>query len=462
LLHNIRLERVVLLVSTLAAFLAPFMMSSINIALPAIQAEFGADAVLLSWIATSYLLSTAAFLLPLAKAGDIWGRKKVFFIGVIIFTISSLTAAISVSVKTLILFRIIQGVGAAMIMTTGVAMLTSAYSAQRRGKAIGINVAAVYVGLSVGPFLGGLLTENFGWRSVFLAIAPVGLACIIITGKYLQQEWADARGEKLDLISSIIYIAALVTLIYGATLLPDSKAYILIILGIIGTILFIRHQLHIENPIFEIKLFTQNRVFAYSNLAALINYAATFAVTFLMSLYLQYIKGLNAQTAGLILIVQPALQAVISPYAGRLSDKKDPGVIASIGMGLTTVGLIFLILLDFDTSLSYTLMVLITLGVGFALFASPNTNAIMGAVEKKYYGIASGAASIMRLLGQMASMVITTVVFALFIGRVEINPANYDSFLQSLNISFAIFAVLCLIGIFFSLARGKVRSRQTP
>ena len=189
----------VLLVATLASFLTPFMGSSVNIALPSIGRHFGMDAVSLSWVATAYLLAAAVFLVPFGKLADIYGRKRVFTLGMMVYTVASLFLALSPSAAMLIAFRVVQGIGSAMIFGTAVAMLTSVFSPQERGRALGVNVAAVYLGLSLGPFLGGLLTEHFGWRSVFWFNVPLGLLIIAAVFWKLKAEWAEARGERFDL-----------------------------------------------------------------------------------------------------------------------------------------------------------------------------------------------------------------------------------------------------------------------
>ena len=458
--HYATTQRIVLIVITIGSFLTPFMMSAINIALPSIQRDFGADAVMLSWVATSYLLATAIFLVPIGKIADIHGRNRIYKWGFIIFTLVSFASGLVPTIELLILMRILQGVGGAMIMTTGMALLISVFPPQERGKALGFTVSAIYIGLSLGPFIGGFLTQQFGWQSIFLLIAPLGLIVIVLIQKYLSDEWADARGEELDVIGSVIYATTLVALVYGSTLLPQTKGIVLMLCGIPGFVFFIRRQLRIPNPVFEVRLFRDNRVFAFSSVAALINYSGTTAVTFLLSLYLQYIKAMTPQQAGLILIIQPIIMAVLSPYAGKLSDKKEPAVIASFGMGCTAFGLFLLTFLSQDTSLTLIISALIVLGLGFALFSSPNTNAIMSTVEKKYYGIASASVATMRLLGQMFSMAIATLIISLQIGKNQITPEFYPMFLKSINISFILFTCLCTIGIFFSYSRGNVHVRK--
>jgi MFS family permease len=344
-----------------------------------------------------------------------------------------------------------------MIFGTGMAILTSVFPAAERGRVLGINVAAVYLGLSLGPSFGGLLTQQFGWRSIFLASVPLGIVVIYLVTAKLKAEWAEAWDEKFDLTGSIIYSVALVVLMYGLSLLPARSGIALAIAGIAGAALFVRWEMKTTSPLLNMNLFFYNAPFAFSNLAALINYSATFAVTFLMSLYLQYIQGLTPQHAGMILVSQPAVMAVFSPFAGRLSDRIEPRVVASIGMGFTAAGLVLFTFLDADTHLGFIITSLLLLGFGFALFSSPNTNAVMSSIEKRFYGVGSATLGTMRLTGQMLSMGIAMVIFALHIGSARITPENYPLFLTSLKTGFTIFSSLCFAGIFASLARGKVR-----
>lgn len=443
-----------LLIATIASFLTPFMGSSVNIALPAIASEFAADAILLSWIPTAFLLTSAMFAVPFGRIADIYGMKKVFTSGIIIFTIASLLSAMAPFTLALIGFRVLQGIGSAMIFVTGLAIITSAFPPQERGKAIGINIMAVYTGLSLGPVLGGIITHYMGWRSLFYLMVPLGLLVItLILWKLRGQEWAACKGEKFDLPGSVLYSIALVLVIYGFSSLPDILGIATIIAGIVLFIGFTRWELNIDSPVLDMKLFFKNRAFAFSNLAALINYSATFAVTFLLSLYLQYVKGLSAQNAGLILVAQPIMMAIITPFAGRLSDRYEPRILASIGMALVTLGLLIFAFISAQTTFEYIIIGLLVLGLGFGFFSSPNTNAIMGSVERRFFGVASATVSTMRLVGQVLSMGIAMLIFAMLIGRVQILPAQYPALIQSIQITFIIFAVLCFGGIFASLAR---------
>lgn len=441
-----------LLVATVASFLTPFMSASVNVALPAIGNEFLVDAILLSWVPTSFLLAAAMFTVPFGRIADIYGMKRIFTYGILIYTLFSFLSAISNSAISLIIFRVFQGIGASMIFVTGVAIITSVFPPKERGKALGINVAAVYLGLSLGPVLGGFLTQFLGWRSIFYVNVPLCLIVIALLLLKLKGEWAESKGEKFDFPGSMIYSIVLVAIMYGFSILPEVMGGFLIFLGIIGIFAFIKWEMKVESPIMNMKLF-KNRVFAFSNLAALINYSATFAVGFLLSLYLQYIKGFDPEDAGMILVSQPVIMAILSPFAGKFSDKVEPRIIASIGMAITTVGLFFFIFLNKKTSLGFIIVGLAVLGLGFALFSSPNTNAIMSSVKRKFYGVASATVSTMRVVGQVMSMGIVIVIFSLYIGRVKITPIHYPAFLVCMKIAFIILTLLCFVGIFASLAR---------
>jgi EmrB/QacA subfamily drug resistance transporter len=448
----------VLFIATVAAFLPAFINSAINVALPPIGVEFGMDAVLLGWVVTAHLLAMAVFMVPLGRAADIWGRKRFFTLGMATYTVFSLFCAFPPSGSILILFRFFQGMGSSMIFGTAVALLTSVFPPGERGRALGINVTAVYLGLSLGPFLGGVLTQYLGWRSIFLVNVPLGLGVVLLTVQKLKGEWIEAAGERFDWSGSIIYGLALVSTIHGLTSLPSAAGMRFLVLGIAGIIAFGAVELKSKSPVLNVRLFRENRVFALSNLAALINYGATFAVAFVLTLYLQTVKGLSPLHAGFILVAQPAVQAALSSWAGKLSDRIEAQVVASIGMGITAVGLFFLAyFLDGDTSLVFIVAILALLGLGFAFFSSPNTNAIMSSVEKKYYGVASGMVGTMRSIGMMTSMAIAMTAISIFMGRVQVTPEVYPQFLESVTAILSVFVVLCAVGVFASLARGKVR-----
>jgi EmrB/QacA subfamily drug resistance transporter len=451
---------IVLLITSMSSFITPFTSSSVNIALPSLGSELHLNAVTLSWIATTYLLAAAVFLVPFGRIADIHGRRRIFLIGISIDAIASVIAGSAHSGTWLIAFRGMQGLGGAMIFGTGVAILTSVFPAKERGRALGINVAAVYFGLSIGPLIGGFLTEHLGWRSIFFLNAAIGLIIIGFVLTHLKGEWAGARGEKFDYVGAFIYSAGVVILMLGLSMLPDMTGLALAICGVAGILVFVVWENRQKHPLLNIALFRKNILFRYSNLAALINYSGTFSVIFLLSLYLQYMNGLSPERAGLILIAQPVVMTLFSPIAGNLSDRIEPRIIASFGMGLTTIGLALFAFLGNSTPLAYILVSLMLIGLGFGFFSSPNTNAVMSSVERRYYAVASGTLGTMRLTGQMFSMVLSLMLFSLFIGPVQISPQYYPQFLKSVRTAFMISAALCFVGIFVSIARGRIRAHN--
>lgn len=447
----------VLLIAMAASFLTPFMGSSVNVALPSIGRDLGLGALAMGWVQTAFLLAAAMCLVPLGRLADIVGRRRIYTWGLALFTGASALCGLALSGETLIAFRILQGVGASMIFGTGTAMLISVFPPNERGKMLGINVAMVYFGQSVGPFVGGILTEHLGWRAIFFVIVPFGAAAVVLILWKIRAEWREARGERFDLAGSLVYGLGLLGLMYGFSNLPGAGGFALLAAGLLCLAGFVAWEIRTPEPVLDMRLFFGNRVFAFSNLAALASYSATFATGFLLSLYLQYVKGFSAQSAGFILVTQPVVQAVLSPLAGRLSDRVEPGIVSSAGMAVTVAGLTVFALLPADASLAHVVGGLALLGFGFALFSSPNANAIMGSVDRRFFGVASGAMGTMRLTGQMISMGVTLMIFALCLGATRITPACEPDLLKSMHIAFLVQAALCLGGIFASLARGRVR-----
>lgn len=451
-----------MILAMLSSFITPFMASSINVALPSISEEFAMSGVMLTWVATSYLLSAAIFLVPFGRIADIRGRKRVFVLGMWIFSGASLLCALAPSDWALISFRALQGFGSAMVFGTAIALLTSVYPPHERGKALGLTVSVTYLGLSAGPVLGGFLTSYLGWRSIFVVMLPLAALIIWVATARLKGDWAEASGESFDLKGSAIYALSLTAVIVGFSFLPELMGAALLLAGIAGVVAFVIVESRVKSPVLDMRLFRFNRPFAFSNLAALVNYSATFAVAFLVSLYLQYVKGFSPELTGIILVSQTVVMASFSPLAGKMSDYIEPKLIASVGMAITTLGLVLVSMLTSSTSVPVVVADLVVLGFGFALFSSPNTNAIMGAVEKKQYGVASATVGTMRLVGQVLSMGIATVFIAVYVGSEEISEENAAEFMEAFKPAFLTFAAMCMAGVFASLARGRIRREERP
>lgn len=443
----------ILVVLCLAAMLVPFMTSAINLALPFINSDLSLNARMASWVPTSYMLTTAVFQVPCARLADMYGRRKTFILGVSVFVVFSIFCGLATSGFWLLIARVFTGIGSAMMFGTSAAILTSVVPPQKRGWAMGIISATVYMALAAGPLIGGLLTTLFGWASIFYTSAIVGGLVVVGAIILIKGEWKDEVKTKFDYVGAILYAFGLFALIYGFSQLPEIRGFVLMGVGIILLVLFIKNQQTKPNPVFNVNLFLRNRVFRLSNISALINYSATFVVAFMLSLYLQYARGLNPRDAGLILIIQSVVQSLVSLKAGRLSDKIAAPVLATIGMAICAVGLIMLCFVSATTSYIFLAFVLMFMGVGFGLFSSPNTNTIMSSVEQKDYSMASASMGTMRLTGQAFSMGIAMMAISITIGEANLSAAVSLELIKSMKITFVACAVLCLIGVYTSSAR---------
>ncbi len=453
----------ILIITCMAAFITPFLGSSVNIALPAINTEFMIpDEALLNAVALGFLLSAAIFVVPFGRIADVFGRKTLFVAGLSVVVISSILCSISSSVYMLIVSRAIEGIGSAMIFGTAVAILTAAFPAKERGKVLGINVAITYLGLSAGPVLGGIITENIGWRFIYAGITVYALLVAVLAFSLIKDNERCAENGKFDISGTALYAITLFSLIMGLYMTPSLPGALLIIGSFVLMAIFFWWELTHVNPVLKLSIFMKNTVFMFSNMAALINYCATAAIAFLLSLYLHYIQGFSPQTAGLILVAQPVVMMLFSPLTGRLSDKIEPRIVASSGMGLCVIGLVLFAFLTPTTPLYLIIASLMTMGLGFALFSSPNTNAIMSSVERCDYGVASGMVSTMRLLGQMLSQGIALLIFTLVMGHTEISHEQTGQLMSSIRIAFVVFAALCVVGLLASLARGNLRKEAVP
>ncbi|GAA5818342.1 MAG: Pseudogene of MFS transporter [Methanobrevibacter sp. CfCl-M3] len=349
----------------------------------------------------------------------------------------------------LIIIRFFQGLGASIINITTIAIVTQALPPQKRGEGIGLNISGVYIGLTLAPVIGGLLTHLFGWRSIFLSVVPFIVLIILATLLKIPQEWLEDENDKFDYIGSFIYSLAILLLIYGFTILNETTGLMLVIISIVLLISFAKWESSYEFPVLNVKMFN-NINFTSSTIASLISYIATFVVTYILTYYLQYAKGMDPQTAGFILISTPIFMAILAPFAGKLSDKIYPQILAAIGMCFVTVSLFILIFMNENTPLYIIIISMVLQGIGYGLFSSPNTNAIMGSVPRHLSSIASATVSTMRVIGQTLSLGMLTVIFAFFLGSNPIT-GHIPQLLQSSTSALAISTILCFISILASL-----------
>ncbi len=447
-----------LFIVTIVQFLIPFTASSVLVALPVIGREFQASAVQLGLVQMAFVLAVAILLLPAGRFADIHGRKRIFIIGITLFTVATMSLALARNIQFFIAFRFLQGMGGAMIFSTSVAILSAVFPAEHRGRAMGVIVAGIYIGMAAGPSVAGFIIAEFGWRGVFYFIIPLQFAVLGLTLFKLRGEWTSDQGKHFDWIGALIFSVALFLIIVGATQFTKIAAAKWIgLLGLLCMGLFVRIEVRTSNPLLDIHLLRTNLPFTFSNIATLINYAAAFGLIFFFSLYLQYVKGFSPRYAGLLLAIQPAIQALLAPISGRLADRYPPERIATIGMGLCAAGLFVAATINSVSSLFLIISVMILLGMGFGIFSTPNMTAIMGSVEPRHYGTASSLAGTMRTMGMLVSMTIITAILTVYLGDEAVTLKNNGLFVTSMRISMVVFCVLSLVGILFSLGRGRQR-----
>jgi EmrB/QacA subfamily drug resistance transporter len=449
----------VLFVVCSALFLMPFMLSAVAVALPTIGRALQASALQVGLVETLYILSVAVFLLPMGRFGDVYGRRRVFIWGIFFFTLATALIALSTTIEMLIALRVLQGIGSAMVNASSLALVVSVFPAEKRGRVLGIAISTVYAGISCGPPIGGLLTSYFGWRAVFLPGVVLGLLSWWLTLVGMRSEWHEAAGEPFDWRGSLVYALAISAITLGGSRLDAGGwAVGLLLLGMVFLGLFVVFERRCRYPILDIGLLTGNRVFALSNVAAFINYGSTFGVVFFLGLYLQYVRGLSPRDAGLLLMLQPLVQMLLAPVGGRLADRFPAARVATLGMALCGCGLLLAASIDRDTPLTLVAATLLLLGLGYGFFSTPNTSVIMGCLDKRYLGVASGLTGTMRSLGMTFSMIVVTLSFSLFMDGQAISPATIPAFMGSMQSDMLFFCALSVVGIGCSLGRLSIFS----
>jgi EmrB/QacA subfamily drug resistance transporter len=369
------------------------------------------------WIPLAYLLLLTLLLINVGRLADLHGRKRFYILGFAVFTAGSILCGLSATASQLIGFRALQGAGAAFIAANSTAIVTDVFPREGRGRALGINTMAVYTGLTVGPILGGILVENFGWRSIFFVNVPIGILVITLVILKLRQNPPNALGAKFDLAGaatlSIALAASLIVLtlggIYGWTSAPTIMLFAL---SVAMLLLFLGIERRSPFPTLDLSLFFKNRLFATANATAFLSYIAVIGVTLTIAIYLETIKGLSPEIAGLYLIAQALPMALFSPLSGWLSDRFGSRTLATIGMGCTTLGLFLLSELNAASSWFDVIVRLVIVGIGFGLFSSPNTSAVMGSVRQEKLGVAAGTLGTMRFMGQSIGLAMLGAVMA--------------------------------------------------
>ncbi len=442
-------------VAVITSFITTFTGSALNLSIPALNQEFAVSAAAIGWIVTGYMLTLAVLTVPFGRIADLTSRKKILETGIFIFMVCAVLAAFSWKLWILLALRIMQGVGAAMIFSTNHAILISAFPESERGKVLGYALASTYVGLAAGPVIGGVINHYLGWRFIFAFIAAVSFVSWFTAWRKLPEKSEEkTEGGSFDIAGNVLFVLMIFGFMFGLSTFSTIRyTWLMIAAGIGLGAVFVIHESRIQNPVIKVGLFRNSLAYSLSNTATFLNYGATFAISYLLSIYLQSVMGYTSQTAGLILIVQPLIMAVLSPYMGRLSDRISPFKLATLGMGLCAAGLFMLIFTGEDSGLWYIIAVLAVTGLGFAIFSSPNTNAVMSLVEKEDYGVATSILATMRSMGHTTSMAVITLVVGMYMGTSSLADAEPALLIKTIRTLFIIFTALCVVGVFFSMGR---------
>jgi EmrB/QacA subfamily drug resistance transporter len=441
------------------ALITTYAGSALNLAIPSLGDEFAASASGLTWIVNAYVIASVCLALPFGKIADTVSRRTVLLTGCALYLLFSTLAVFCPSLPLMLVLRVGQGSAAAMLFATNIAILVDAFPPGERGKVMGFYTAATYGGVSLGPVLGGILTDAFGWRSVFVSMALICVAALVFSAVFVKPDKKEPRKKETrqgfhDWLGVGLFIAAFALLLCGFSAIDDLWAGpVLAALGVAGVALFCVVETRSQNPLIDVRIFARNKNFALSNLAAMFNYAATFAVSYLMSIYLQEVKGMTARAAGLFMICQPVVQAIISPLSGRMADKHSPFVLASAGMAVCTAALVCFAFFGIDTRFPFILAVLLLTGVGFGLFSSPNQTAIMSSVGASDYSMASSLIATSRNIGDVLSMALIALITNIWMGGESLEAASKGDIVGSFRAGFIVFSAICAIGVFISLQR---------
>ena len=433
----------VLYTMMVAAFLNPFASSSLTMSFPDMMREFGASMNDMAWVVEAFLLCCTVAVIPAGKLADIYGKRKLFYMGSVIFTVISGLMCFVGSVEMLTVYRALQGIALGIVYTTSMSILTLSVPVERRGYAFGMIGGMVYLGLSLGPVLGGFLNYYYGWRSIFVFTTLLGVVANVMAFRSLHKEWIHTPDSSISTRSLLLYALSISAVMIGITewvrfwWSPYAFIVGLVSLGVLGYV-----EWHSKDPLIPVKIFVSNLGFTMSSVAAMMNFSATFGVGFVLSLFLQMIMGFDSRMTGLILCIQTGIMVFLAPRMGALSDRYNPSQFARWGMVLIGVGLLSMAYGTFTESMTVIMVSLAIVGIGVSCFVPPNNNLIMGSVPKTYIGFASSTISTVRLLGQTLSMALIGVILAYTIeGRTALQMMEYNS-----TVALVVFGMICLVG----------------
>jgi len=446
-----------LLVPAIAAsqFAPPFMVSGVAVALPALGADLAAGATALSLVETLFLAASVALLLPAGRLADAADKAALYKLGLVAFAVASIATGLVSSIALILLLRFVQGLFSATSAAAGPAIIADAVPPERRGRAFGVMIGAVYAGLTLGPIFAGVLVDLWGWRSVFLAGGAMVLLLLAPIHFMLRADWRRPPPRAVHLPSTLLAVAAMLALVGGAaTLREGALGYAGVTLGLVLVMLFVRLQRRVAQPLLDVDVLIRNRLLRNALFVQWLLYCNAFGSVFLLSLHMQSVLGHAANTAGLVLAVSTLLMAGLAPFAGHLADRIQPARVASVGVAVVLIAALMATQLDAGSHLLTIGGVLAVQGVGFAFFSSPNMAMVMNAVPRERTGIASALSATARSLGMVSGMLIVGALVSLNLGHdpVGADPAR---FVATMHTSFWILAAVTAVALAVSLIRAR-------
>ena len=454
-------------VVAIGVLMATLDSSIVNISLPTLARSFGRPVNgPLQWVVIAYLLVIVALLLTAGRLGDMFGRKPIWQAGLALFTLGSGLCGMSSSIGALIAARALQGVGAALLMALSPALLTAAFPATERGRALGMNALVVAVGVSTGPPLGGIITERLSWRWIFFINLPLGVLGIVLAARVLPRPLGRAMA-RFDLPGAALLALSLGSLT-GALSFAHDLGYrspvllAALLLGVGALVGLVRHERRAEAPIIDLRLL-ESPAFRAALGALVLSFLALFGVAFLTPFYLEQLRHLSTEQSGLMMLAYPLVIAVVSPFTGALSDRIGSRILAPLGLALAAVALLVLGLVGEHTPLPWVAATLSLGGLAQALFQPANNSALLGAAPRDQQGLAGGLLATGRVLGQSSSIALAGAVFAGFGGaragqalqQTPGDPALVRTFLQGYRGALWVSSACALLGALILLRHAR-------
>jgi len=430
--------------------------SIVNTLLPILRQQFNVGVATIEWVVTAYLLAASSLLLSFGRLGDLYGHKRTYLLGFVIFVLSSMTCGLAHSATALILSRSVQAIGAAMLAANSPAILTKNFPPQQRGQALGLQSTMTYLGLVLGPSFGGWLATHLSWRAVFYINVPIGTLALLLSARFIPEDRNHAPQTAFDWRGAVLFALGLFALMLGLNRghtwgwgsLPTLAT---LILGLLGLSAFVWAELHTPAPLLDLRLF-RDLTFGGATLSAVLNYVCLYSIVFLMPFYLIEGRGWNAAQAGAMLMAQPLLMAFLAPLSGTLSDRVGTRWPSVLGMALLTVGLFGYAQLPADASRWRIILNLALSGSGIGIFISPNTSALMGAAPRERQGTAGGVMSTARNLGMTLGIGIAGALLNTALAR----QGEAGNLFTAIHFAFSRLTGIGLLATFITIGRSRL------